>query len=391
MKHVRTRKRGKTWSYVFEAGKVDGKRKVVEKGGFPSQDDAYTAGVEAYTDWKHGNLGITSERITLKDFLYIYLASLKNTIRPSTMTYYQTMIQTMVLPELGSIVLQELTPATLDLWIHHLHEKGYAKGTLSCIKALLHAALSYAVYPAQLISTNPCDYIKVPKNAPDHIIKRTIISPEQYAGLLELWPAGHPMHLIVMILYHTGLRIGEVQGLCWEDVDFDAGTLSVQHQCRDHYFGPLKTKSSYRTIYLSADFLKELQEAKEQQESAEELLGDSFIVHELEEPNRLVWHSASLSTKNRIHPVCIDNFGRMYSRTAVLRHLRLVGLNSHSFRHTQATRLAEAGVPPTVAAARLGHANTDTTLNVYTHSTEELQKKAAEDLEQEDWEKFFDS
>ena len=69
MAQVRVRKRGKTFSYIFEAGKkADGKRKVVEKGGFATRKLAYDAGVAAYNDWRHGNIGIVSENITLKDF-----------------------------------------------------------------------------------------------------------------------------------------------------------------------------------------------------------------------------------------------------------------------------------------------------------------------------------
>ena len=64
MTRVRVRKRGKTFSYIFEAGKtLEGKRKVVEKGGFSTKQDAYNAGVDAYNNWKHGNIGITSENI----------------------------------------------------------------------------------------------------------------------------------------------------------------------------------------------------------------------------------------------------------------------------------------------------------------------------------------
>ena len=72
-KKVRTRKRGKTWSYIFEAEQVNGKRKVVEKGGFATEKDAYNTGVEKYTDFIHGNIGITSESITLKDFMTNWL------------------------------------------------------------------------------------------------------------------------------------------------------------------------------------------------------------------------------------------------------------------------------------------------------------------------------
>ena len=74
MAKVRTRKRGKTYSYIFEAGRDEnGKRKVVEKGGFATQDEAYDASVDAYADWKHGNIGITSERITVGDFITQWL------------------------------------------------------------------------------------------------------------------------------------------------------------------------------------------------------------------------------------------------------------------------------------------------------------------------------
>ena len=69
MAKVRIRKRDKTFSYIFKAGKkADGKRKVVEKGGFESKKAAYDAGVAAYNDWKHGNIGITSENISLNCF-----------------------------------------------------------------------------------------------------------------------------------------------------------------------------------------------------------------------------------------------------------------------------------------------------------------------------------
>ncbi len=74
MAQVRTRKRGKTFSYIFEAGKKsDGRRNVVEKGGFATKTQAYKAGIAAYNDYLHGNIGITSEKITLKDFMTAWL------------------------------------------------------------------------------------------------------------------------------------------------------------------------------------------------------------------------------------------------------------------------------------------------------------------------------
>ena len=95
MTRIRVRKRGKTFSYIFEAGKtLEGKRKVVEKGGFST---------------KH------------------------------------------------------LTLEILDKWMRGLQKSGHSKSTLARIHALIHHALNYAVYPAEIISSNPANYIKVPK------------------------------------------------------------------------------------------------------------------------------------------------------------------------------------------------------------------------------------
>ena len=71
----------------------------------------------------------------------------------------------------------------------------------------------YAVYPAQLISSNPAEYIKAPKNAPRNVVKRHIISPEQFKALPDKYPFGTPSYIPLMLLYHTGMRISEVLGL----------------------------------------------------------------------------------------------------------------------------------------------------------------------------------
>ena len=172
MSQVRTRKCGKTFSYIFEAGKKsDGKRKVVEKGGFATKKAAYDAGVTAYTDWKHGNIGITSENILLKDFLQNWLEKVVAlNVKLTTMQSYISFIDKAIMPYLGNIPLQEMTPAVLDNWMRSLQSIGYSKGSLSDIHSLIHHALDYAVYPAELISSNPANYIKVPKKAPTNIV-----------------------------------------------------------------------------------------------------------------------------------------------------------------------------------------------------------------------------
>ena len=187
MAQVRVRKRGKTFSYIFEAGKkADGKRKVVEKGGFATRKLAYDAGVAAYNDWRHGNIGIVSENITLKDFMTNWLEKVVAlNVKPNTMQVYSSYFRQYILPKLGDVPVQELTPAKLDAWIRELSQEGYAKNTLSQMRTLIRNALNYAIYPAKLISANPANYIKVPKKAPTNVVKRHIITTSKNFPLLQ--------------------------------------------------------------------------------------------------------------------------------------------------------------------------------------------------------------
>ena len=218
MSKVRTRKRGKTWSYAFEAGRTeDGKRKVVERGGFSSRDEAYEAGAKAFTDWKHGNIGITNERVTLKVFLENWLTNVCATnVKTGTLASYRSQIHTHIIPALGGLPLADLTPARLDAWMRGLAKEGLSRGTLRLNLAILGGALSYAVYPAELIASNPTHYIKIPKSAPAKVIKRKIIPQEQALTLFHRFLISSPcVALVILLLYHTGMRVSEVLGLVW--------------------------------------------------------------------------------------------------------------------------------------------------------------------------------
>ena len=78
MSKIRIRKRGNTYSYSFDISKNP--RRMKEKGGFATEDEAFDAGVAAYADWKSGNIGITSEKVKLRDYLASWL---ENVVRPN--------------------------------------------------------------------------------------------------------------------------------------------------------------------------------------------------------------------------------------------------------------------------------------------------------------------
>ncbi|MBR1646904.1 MAG: tyrosine-type recombinase/integrase [Selenomonadaceae bacterium] len=378
MAQVRTRKRGKTFSYIFEAGKTpDGKRKVVEKGGFATKTEAYKAGVAAYNDYLHGNIGITSEKITLREFMTAWLDNfVAMRVKPNSLQTYQSHFKNQILPYLGEVKVQELIPAMLDEWIRKLTQTGLSRGTLTNTHTLIYSALKYAVYPAQLIQSNPAAYIEIPKNAPKNIVKRTIITPEQFSTLLEKYPFDTPYYILLLLLYHTGARIGEILGLSWQDIDFTSKQINLHRQIiyisnRGYFFTTLKTESSNRYIVVGDFLLGELKRWQLQQTENEKLIGGSYVHIYRESDGHIERRSKNLPAPDgeKVSLVCTRDNGQMILKNNFSQILKREGLNAHSFRHTHATRLIELGAKPTGVAGRLGHSNVKITQNLYTHNT----------------------
>ena len=378
MSKIRIRKRGNTYSYSFDISKNP--RRMKEKGGFATEDEAFDAGVKAYADWKSGNIGVTSEKIKLRDYLASWL---ENVVRPNvkrtTYRNYASAVTTRIAPHLGDMDVQELRPRDIDGWLMQLAKSGMSHGTIGQTKTVLSVALKYAVYPAELIPTNPTTGISIPRSAPRNIIKRTVITPEQFAALN---PAGK-FYPLLKILYHTGLRLSEALGLTWDDIDLATGTFTITRQrIQAGYFDTPKTETSARIFYVDAFFLSYLRALKAAQAKDELRLGQAYqIAYESTDKER-----ALIILPKRLHPrreaerrplICVHPSGVPYRHESVRSMLHQLGLNAHSFRHTHATRLIEAGAKPVDVAARLGHADATITQNLYAHDTEDMRQETA--------------
>lgn len=384
MAKVRTRKRGKTYSYIFEAGKtLNGKRKVIEKGGFATEDEAYDAGIDAYADWKHGNIGITSSKVTFEAFIKQWLENYaKLNVSENTLYGYSSHLKKHIIPLLGKYTIQDISPIILEKFIQQLMGKGLSKKTIIHNKNLVHQILKYAIYPCQLITSNPAEYINVPKNIPDDIVKRTIIDIDLYNKFLQKYPYGKSAYYIpTVLMYHTGMRISETLGLTWENVDLEHGKIFVKEQLcyrnrKGYYFQSPKTKSSTRTICIDEQLISMLQKWKVEQSNYESEFGDAYCAI-YEKPN----HAAIAMSKKlpdngltRRYLVCTSKNGKYISRATLSHIYTKFGINAHSFRHTHATMLIESGASLKGVAGRLGHHNLNVTNLVYTHNTQKLQE-----------------
>lgn len=371
-----TRLRGKSWYYIFEITKHP--RKLTSKGGYATEQEAFEAGLLAYADWKSGNVAVTSERIKLREYLAIWLEKVvRPNVKRTTYVNYNSAIQSRVLPYLGTHVVQDLRPRDIDTWLQTLAREGMSHGTISSTKTVLSMALKYAVYPGELIKTNPAVGLTVPRSAPKKVVPRVIVTPERFAAI----PASVKWYPAVKLLYHTGMRLGEALGLAWSDINLKTGEIRIERQrVRRGYFDTPKTDSSTRTIYADASLLSYLRSLKAAQAKDEVRLGETYqFVYEDTQHNRdvVLLPKKMLPLEGLLrHPlVCLLPSGRALPHEYVINALHRQGLNPHSFRHTHATKLIEAGAKPVAVAARLGHADVGITMSLYTHNTDDMQRE----------------
>nr|DAP83050.1 MAG TPA: Integrase [Caudoviricetes sp.] len=385
---VRTRKRGKTWSYSFdiEPG-PDGKRRMKEKGGFSSKEEAFTAGAAAYTDWKNGNIGLTSDKITLTQYLGNWLEKYKPNLKPTSQTVYNYHVKTLS-KYLGNIILQELKPRDVDNFLQKLCNAGMSKKTIIGCKNVLHLALKHAIYPLELINTNPTEAVDIPRRATKRVVKRQVISQDKLKEILNYYPFNSDYHIPIVIAYYTGLRIGEILGLEWDCINFNTRELTVKQQLHATasvgcYISSPKTETSNRIILLDTRTLKTLKHWRQMQKEAELNLGQSYVYNfKQADTGKVFAVSKYLATEckgsKQLHLVCTRTNGTYIIPTTIIAAVRRRGINFHSFRHTHATQLIENMASPKSVAARLGHKNTRITEDLYTHVTREMQKQTAD-------------
>lgn len=394
MATIRTRKRGKTWSYSFEIGKnpETGRRKMKEKGGFASQDEAYDAGVEAYADWKHGGIGIVSSKVLLCNFFQNWI---ENVVRPNvkrgTYLQYASRYKSAIKPRMANLYMQDIKPRDVDALVRSMAENGKSKETIMGTLSVLKLMFKYAVYPAEIMMTNPALYIKVPRSAPKSIVKRRVISPEEFASIVKSFGENERTKCLiapVMLGYYAGLRIGEVLGLCWNDIDFEKKEIHVVRQLHPDsirsksFFAPPKTDKSIRTICISDKLVNFLRDWHKSQVAERLRLGAAYQVAYAQGDEKTLLMLPAMDKPKDVQEmplVCTDKFGTTITREKIMYNLKKVAnLNFHSLRHTHATRLIEAGAKPVDVAARLGHADVSLTENLYSHDTEKMARETAD-------------
>lgn len=396
------RKRGSTWSYYFDLGVINGKRKKIERGGFKTKKAAETALAEALNKYNATGTTFTPSEITFADYLDYYLNNyVKVNLQLNSVTSAEQVHNNHLKPALGNYKLKALTPALLQEYINGLAEK-YAKATVELIISALISALNYAVEPMQYIQDNPAKNLRHPKTNKKKK-EKSALTAKDWRTIIGKYPSGSKFHLVLMLGYYCGLRVNEALGLTWDDIDFEKRELSInkqlytynKRQSRDrNAYITVKTSKGKRTIKFGQALYDALQQEAERINQRTAFYGDFYTVQYVEVNNsdvlQIIEQRADEKAPQgykKIAPVCIFENGQQMCYNNILSLMQSIkragfpDFSYHTLRHTHATILCENNVPIKAIQERLGHASINTTLAVYAHVTKQAQDDAVKVIE----------
>ena len=390
------RKRGSTWSYYFDMGKIDGNRQKKEKGGFRTKHEAQVALVNAMNQYNSTGHIFTPSEITVSDFLdEWYRLYVVVNLKYNSQMDYQRIIKNHLKPAFGAYRLRALTAPPIQEYVNDLKTRGFARSTAFNIFKCFSGALNYAVEPLNYIELNPCDRVRFPKyekgNQPVHVY----IPPENMSAIFDRF-RNSPFYVPLMIGYHTGVRISECFGLTWDDINLEERTIRIERQTinRDKawYFTTTKTPGSVRTIKFGNKLYDCLKHARHEKLKNRLSLGDHYTEQYLKPETdehgdtiqRIVSACGIVPDLPAADMVCVRNDGTLLTTQSFLYVSRVVhrelGLpfNYHSLRHTHATMLIEAGADIKDVQERLGHASVTTTMDRYVHNTDDMKQRTVD-------------
>lgn len=319
----------------------------------------------------------TDNNVKLEVYLKYWLFEIKNNeIKPSTLERYEGILRNYVSGSaIANIKLKDLRASHLQKYYNDL-SKEVSANVISNLNKFIKSGLSYALKENYIVK-NYADLVTLPKKEAKQEVE--YLTEAEQKRFLEGCKDKRLESLFFMAL-GTGLRLGELLALTWDDIDFENKTVSVNKNIKEvsipdklgnrEYKTMIqepKTKSSIRTIPIPEIALKKLNSHKKKQNGEILRGGDVYI------KNNLVF-ATPIGTN--ISP---SNLRKTFKK--ILKDTGIKEIKFHSLRHTYATTLFIKDVTPKVVQTLMGHSDIATTMNIYTHVNKESQVEAINKLD----------
>ena len=416
------RKKGKKWYGRFYIEDESGRKIQKEVAGTESKAETEAMLRKAIEDYEEKKFVAKSENATVGTLLDMWVEEeLKpGSLSNGTVMAYQGTVNRIKQHPIGNRKLKTVTADHLQAYMDFLSfgginpdrttAKALSKGYLRLFSAVLQGAFRFAVFPKRLITFNPMQYVVWRGKKEDYDLfsdedgetaSTPTLSHEQYLKLEEfLKKKDNPALLPIQIAYYTGLRIGEVCGLTWQDINLDKQYLTVRRSIRYNgarhktEIGATKRKK-VRTVDFCDTLAAILRAAKTEQHKNRFQYGELYNLNyyvEVKEKDRTYYEVYSLPRTEEtpekykeISFVCLRPDGAyeapstvgIMCRTASKKVDGLEGFHFHQLRHTFTSNLLSNGAAPKDVQELLGHADVSTTMNIYAHATREAKRTSA--------------
>ena len=318
-----------------------------------------------YTD-QHSDIRHADEMFV--DEWYNYWIGIKEkTTRPTTVSFYRRRYNQSIKEFLGKFKLTDVKPIHCQQVLNNMADAGYSSTTIRAARIVMRNMFEFAC-ENDILLKNPC------KRSIKHNIgkpSRTLdaLSVDEQQKFLECGTYLEYFDQFAFIL-QTGLRIGELIGLEWDDIDFDNKTMTIQRttnyrsDAKNWYTNLPKSESGIRTVPLTEDAITILARQKAKHWNIK--------VVPIEWRNKVFLNKMGKPASSTNYDSSLAGFCRKHGMKT---------FSVHVLRHTFATRCIENGVKPKTLQKILGHSNLSTTMDTYVHITETEKRREIDKVE----------
>lgn len=373
------RQRGKTWTYIVDMG-IDPltkkRRPQITKGSFKTKKEAQAAARIVELEKQNGTL-IKESHMPFEQFAHDWLKTYSRSgVKISSVRAREKEMKHFI-SVWGPYPISRITKKMYEERILELNEKyshNYMDGIHACGRMIFKKAVSQG-----LIKINPTEDYRLPKKQQtvEELEKEeediNFLEKEELAHFLKLAQSdGLEMdHLVFTVLSYTGLRIGELLALKWADFNAKQGTLRITktlynptNNFEKYQLLTPKTAGSKRTIEIDEMLVKMLK--KHEIKQKETKLKNKPIYQD----NGFIF--ARDDGHPQLRKVFETRLHRLLKKAEITKNI-----TPHSFRHTHASLMFEAGATIKEVMERLGHTDPKTTTVIYTHVTQSTKEKTS--------------
>ena len=317
----------------------------------------------AVYDNEHSDICFSSD-MTVNAWYEYWIGLKRRVLRNNTAYNYEYYYKRYVEQVIGRMLLSEVTPLLCQRILLNMADKGLKTSTIKLVKTFMSNFFESARENG-IIASNPCA-VKIETRIGKDSEERMALTIDEQKKLLGA-VADRERELQFRFILQTGIRISELNGLKWSDIDFEKKVMSIERilsynqKTKKFEFGPPKSKAGIRTIPLTEEAIKLLKKQKEKNKRIKVV--------------PIEWSDLIFLSKKGtpIHTTAYDRTLREICKKIGMRCISV-----HILRHTFATRCIEGGMLPKILQKILGHSNITMTMNLYVHATEDEKIKEIE-------------